>query len=199
MEYFSRYPEIANLTTTMSSVVISKLNDVLSQHEIPEIVRSDNGLQFSAQEFAEFANTYGFRYVTSSPKYPQSNGQIERVVQTMKNLLKNTEDRHLAVLSYHATPHPWCKLSPAELSMGQHIRTMVPVTDDHLLPNWLYHPRYQKINSQFKEKQNKDFDCYHGIYSLSPISMIQMCGLTLMMEDKCQGKLCQLLNLHNLM
>ena len=102
---FSRYPEIAKLTT-MSSVVISKLKNVFSQHRIPEIVRSDNGPQFSAQEFAEFPNTYGFRHVTISPKYTQSNGQVERMVQTMKNLLKNTEDPHLAVLSYRATPHP---------------------------------------------------------------------------------------------
>ena len=47
----------------MSSVVISNLKDVFTQH-----VTSDNGLQFSAQEFAEFANVYGFRYVTSIPK-----------------------------------------------------------------------------------------------------------------------------------
>ena len=147
VDYLSRYPEIAKLTTTTSSAVISKLKDVFSRHGIPEIVRSDNGPQFSAQEFAEFANTYGFRHVTSSPKYPQSNGQIERIVQTMKNLLKNSEDPHLAVLSYRATPHPWCKLSPAELSMGRQIRTMVPVTDDHLIPTWSYLPRFQKINS----------------------------------------------------
>ena len=86
----------------------------------------------------------------------------------MKNLLKNAED--LAVLNYRATPHPWCKLSPAELSMGQHIRTLVPITDDYLIPTWSYLQRFQKINSQFKEKQKKDFDCYHGVHSLPPIS-----------------------------
>ena len=101
---------------------------------------------------------------------PQRNGQIERMVQTTKNLLKNAEDLHLAVLSYRATPHPWCKLSPAELSMGRQIRTMVPVTDDHLIPTWSYLPRFQKINSQFKDKQKKDFDSYHGVHSLPPIS-----------------------------
>ena len=91
VDYLSRYPQIAKLTTTCN-VAISKLKDVFSQHGIPEIVKSDNGPQFSAQEFAEFANTYGFTHVTSSPKYPQSNGQIERMVQTKKNLLKNSED-----------------------------------------------------------------------------------------------------------
>ena len=54
--------------------------------------------------------------------------------------------------------------------MGWHIRIMVPVTDDHLIPTWSYLPRFQKINSQFKEKQKKDFDHYHGVYILLPIS-----------------------------
>ena len=71
VDYFSRYPEVARLTKTTSSFVISKLKDVFARHGIPEIVRSDNGMQFSAQEFAEFANTYGFEHVTSSLKYPQ--------------------------------------------------------------------------------------------------------------------------------
>ena len=185
MDYLSWYPEIAKLTTTTSSVVISKLKDVFSRHGINEIVRSDNGPQFSAQEFAEFANTYGFRHVTSCPKYPQSNDQIERMVQTMKNLLKNLEDLHLVVLSYRATPQFWCKLSPAELSMGRQIRTMVLVTDDHLIPTWSYLPRLQKINSQFKDKQKKDFYRYHGFTACHLLPMIQMYGLTLMMEDKC--------------
>ena len=147
MDYFSWYPELAKLTTTTSSVVIDRLKEVLAWHGIPEIVRSDNGPQFAAQEFSEFANTYGFRHVMSSPKYPQSNGQIERMVQTMKKLLKNAENPHLAVLSYRATPHPWCKLSPAELSMGRHIRTQVPVSDNHLIPNWSYLSKFQKINA----------------------------------------------------
>ena len=29
--------------------------------------------------------------------------------------------------------------------------------------------RFLKINSQFKEKQKKDFDRYHGVHSLPPI------------------------------
>ena len=37
-----------------------------------------------------------FQHLTSSPRYPQSNGEVERVVQTMKMVLKRSE-KYLAL------------------------------------------------------------------------------------------------------
>ena len=69
---------------------------------IPEVLRSDNGPQYASKEFSEFADEHNIQHVTSSPHFPQSNGQVERMVQTMKGLLKQSADPHLAVLSYNA-------------------------------------------------------------------------------------------------
>ena len=74
VDYFSRYPEVTKLTTTTSATVISHLKNMFSHHGIPEVVCSDNGPQFSDLEFTQFAKEYGFCHITSSPKYPQSNG-----------------------------------------------------------------------------------------------------------------------------
>ena len=49
---------------------------------------SDNGTQYSCDAFSEFAREYQFRHLTSSPLYPQSNGEAERAVKTIKGLLK---------------------------------------------------------------------------------------------------------------
>ena len=107
VDYFSRYPEVVQLRSTTSGAVISHLKSVFARHGIPEVVRSDNGPQYASKEFSEFAQSYGFQHITSSPKYPQSNGQAERMVQTVKQLLRDSEDPYLAILSYRATPMPW--------------------------------------------------------------------------------------------
>ena len=56
------------------------------------MVVSDNRPQYTSEEFQEFANRYGFAHITSSPHYPQSNGQAERTVRTVKKLLRLSED-----------------------------------------------------------------------------------------------------------
>ena len=107
VDYFSRYPEVIKLSSTTSSNIIALLKTIFARHGIPEVLRTDNGPQYAAKEFAVFARTYGFQHITSSPRFPQSNGQVERMVQTIKGMLKNSTDLHLAVLSYRATPMPY--------------------------------------------------------------------------------------------
>ena len=80
VDYFLRYPEIVKLTTTTSASVISALKSVFARHGVPEIVKSDNGPQYSSSEFQSFASSYDFQHITSSPKFPQSNGEAEHCV-----------------------------------------------------------------------------------------------------------------------
>ncbi|XP_072146220.1 uncharacterized protein [Dermacentor andersoni] len=86
-----------------------------------------------AAEFQSFARDYGFRTVTTSPRYPQANGEVERMVQTIKRLIVKAKDPYLSLLAYRDTPGPLGK-SPAELLMGRRLRTTVPVPPKSLLP-----------------------------------------------------------------
>ena len=105
IDYYSRFIEIAKLSTTILTSIITHLKSIFSRHGIPEIVRSDNEPQYSSEQFA---NHYGFSHITSSPEYPQSNGAAERAVRTVKDLLKKNKmhhgDMYMAMLAYRSTP-----------------------------------------------------------------------------------------------
>ncbi|PIK37700.1 hypothetical protein BSL78_25470 [Apostichopus japonicus] len=92
VDYYSRYIEVAKLTSTSkSSDIIMHLQSMFSRHGIPDVFRSDNGPQFISSEFKAFSKKYGFTHITSSPLYSQSNGEAERAVQTVKGLIKKSK------------------------------------------------------------------------------------------------------------
>ena len=117
----------------------------------------------------DFAHQYQFTHVTRSPHYPPRNGLAERTVQTAKRLLKNADDPFLALLSYRATPLPWCGKSPAELLMGRNIRTNLPQATKSLIPQWPYIQDFRDCNEQFKRQQKADYDRRHRVHELLPI------------------------------
>ena len=169
VDYFSRYPEVTTLSSTLSLSVITALKSSFARYGIPEIVATDNGPQFSSQEFKLFAREYNFHHQTSSPHFPQSNGQVERGVKTVKKLLKDAKDPHLSLLAYRSTPLPWCKLSPAELLMGRNIRSNIPQVQETLIPQWPYLTEFRHTNDLFKSQQKVNYDKRHRTQPLPDI------------------------------
>ena len=156
VDYYSRYPEVCKLESETANEVIKQMKEVFSRHGIPEMVISDNGPQYASQEFRRFAASYRFQGVTSSPRYPRGNGAAERMVQTVKSILKKCDDPCLGLLAYRSAPLQ-SGFSPAELLMGRRLRTNLgemcgnPMTaDDHLT--------FKAANTQYKAamKQNHD-------------------------------------------
>ncbi|UYV66509.1 K02A2.6-like [Cordylochernes scorpioides] len=87
-DYYSKYPEIERLKDMTSASVIVHCMSIFARHGIPLEVQSDNGPQFGSL-FKEFAQDYGFTHVTSSPRYPQSNGFIETFIKLLKKELSS--------------------------------------------------------------------------------------------------------------
>lgn len=168
VDYFSRYPELALLTSLTSASVILHLKSFFSRHGIPEIVVSDNGSQFVSGEFKLFAREYGFRSVTSSPRYPQANGEVERMVKTIKTLIIKARDPYISLLAYRDTPGPLGK-SPAELLMGRRLRTTLPLHPRSLLPRELNLNKVRGRDQAFREKQRRQFNRRHAARELPPL------------------------------
>ena len=135
VDYYSRFFEVSLLSSLRATDIILQMKSQFARHGIPRQVISDNGPQFSCAEFASFAKSWGFRYLTSSPIYPQSNGMAERAVQTIKTLLKKAEadrqDPYIGLMQYRNTPFPDSP-SPAQLLTNRRLRTTPSATDADL-------------------------------------------------------------------
>lgn len=92
---------------------------------------SDGGTQFTSGEFNKFASDWNFQHVRSSPRYPQSNGMAERTIQTVKRILKKSnetrQDPYLALLEFRNTPLSGLG-SPAQLLMNRQLRGSLPMS-----------------------------------------------------------------------
>ena len=99
---YSKFPIVRKLTGTTSRATINHLKSIFAEHGIPERLSTDNGPQYTSQEFYDLMQAYGVEQNTSSPMYPQSNGSAERMVQTIENILKKCdeegEDPYLGLL-----------------------------------------------------------------------------------------------------
>ena len=177
-DYFSRYQEVVKLNSTTSKRVIEALKSIFARHGTPETLISDNGPQYSAVEMKDFASTYVFEHVTSSPHYSRSNGLAERTVKTIKNLMKKSSDLNMLLLSYRSTPLHWCNLSPSELLMGRRVRTTIPQVSNQLIPEWSFLPEFRsKQDEKFKREQEKQYNRCHRVQNLQTYLITLQSGL----------------------
>ena len=151
-DIYTKFPILRKLRNTHSSSIIQTLKEIFSEHGIPRHFHSDNGPQFSATSFAQFAASWGFQHNTSSPHYPQSNGFIERQIQTIKRILTKTDDPEKALLFWRATPLERNHPSPAELLYGRIIKTTLPKTKV---------PASTKQDKLLNDRQKKASDRYN--------------------------------------
>ena len=171
VDYYSRWIEIKRLKIQTAESVIPASNELYATHGIPDIVISDNGPCFSAESFQEFAASYGFVQSTSSPRYPRSNGEVERAVRTAKGLLKKNEDPYLALLTYRSTPLQ-NGLSPSELLMGRRLQTQLPVLPSTLVPRNLLREREEVAKKEeiYRSNQKNNFDRRHQVHELPDLT-----------------------------
>jgi len=138
---------------TTAAKTISFLKEIFSEHGVPEVLRTDNGPQYSADEFTTFCKTWHIKHQTSSPGFPQSNGFAEALVKIVKGTLQRAKqsgiDPYMALLDTRATPIDAKLDSPAELLYQRRLRTTIPGKFKNT------NPKAQEIQDHQEEKVNK--------------------------------------------
>ena len=130
-DYYSKFPFVYVIPSQVTSTaVIVKMKSLFAEQGVPQRLISDNGGDFSSEAFRRFADQWCFDHVTSSPHYPQSNGFIERHVQTVTHTLKNVGPRYdvqMTLLVLRAAPIDSHFPSPTELLYGRRVVSNLPV------------------------------------------------------------------------
>lgn len=157
VDYLSKFPVVKSLQqTTVASQVISCLGEVFSDFGCPEVVISDNGPQFRCNEFSKFCKEWKIEHRTSSPLHPSGNGQVERWVGTVKNMIKKCssegKDWRKALLLIRNTPIDQELLSPSQLLQGRLLRDSVPVISSKYLVKGY---NMECVRVQLGERQSK--------------------------------------------
>ena len=170
VDYFSRYIEIALLGSSTALCVITHLKSMFARHGIPDELISDGGPPYKSRAFDLFSSQYGFEHTYSSPYYSQGNGESERAVQTIKNIMKKVsgQDLYLALLSYRTTPLE-NGFSPAQLLMGRDLRTPLPILPSQLKPSWPNLELLREKENKSRERIKGNYDCRKGVKSLDPL------------------------------
>ncbi|KAJ8889957.1 hypothetical protein PR048_009462 [Dryococelus australis] len=148
-----------------SKAVILRVKNIFVHHGIPETVHTDGGTQFTAEESQQFEKEYGFTHVTSSSKFPQSNGEAESPVKIAQRILSKEMDPNLGATLLESS------FSPAELLYGWKLRTTLPQASCSLQPHWnpLSLQQFRTCNLHIKERYRRNYDARHGVHELDPL------------------------------
>jgi hypothetical protein len=121
VDAYSKWPQVFVMPSTTVTKTIEALRQMFSMYGLPEHIVSDNGPQFTAEEFAVFTKTNGIRHTRSAPYHPATNGLAERFVQSLKQGLKASLSSGLPLiqrlshflLTYRSSVHSTTGVTPS--------------------------------------------------------------------------------------
>ena len=137
IDYFSGYIFYDELENETSKTVTKALTNNFRKFWPAERIISDNGPCFKSDEFRDFCNSYEIKHTTSSPHFHESNGRVERAIQTVKRMQRKTKSEKeftFALMAYHDTPISDMLPSPSELLFSKRTNArLIPAHNSAML------------------------------------------------------------------
>lgn len=133
IDSYSKWVEIFLTKTITSIFTIRKLREVFSRYGLVDTIVSDNGRQFTSDEFRVFTENNQIKHIFTAPGHPSTNGQAENFVKTVKkciysNLKEASPENidiflHRFLLDYRSSKHCTTGDSPAKLMFNRELKT----------------------------------------------------------------------------
>ncbi|KAI3755220.1 hypothetical protein L1987_55016 [Smallanthus sonchifolius] len=125
-------------TDKMEKLTRIYLKEVVSRHGVPISIISDRDARFTSRFWQSLRKDLGTRLDMSTAYHPQTDGQTERTIQTLEDMLRacvidfgNTWESHLPLVefSYNNSYHTSIKAAPFEALYGRKCRSPICWTE----------------------------------------------------------------------
>ncbi|GJW61221.1 putative reverse transcriptase domain-containing protein [Tanacetum coccineum] len=122
------------------------MKEVVTRHGIPVLIIYDLDGRFKSNFWRSFQKALGTRLDMSTAYHPQNDGQSERTIQTLEDMLQayvidfgNGWDRHLPLIefSYNNSYHTSIKAAPFEALYGHKCRSPICLAKGKLNPRYI--------------------------------------------------------------
>ncbi|GJW38231.1 putative reverse transcriptase domain-containing protein [Tanacetum coccineum] len=162
MDFVTKLPKTATGQDTIWGVV--------SKHGVPVSIISDRDGKFTSHFWKSLNKALGTRFDMSTAYHPETDGQSERTIQTLEDMLRACVldfgkgwDRHLPLVefSYYNSYHTNIKAAPFEVLYGRKCRSPIcgaEVGDSQLTDPEIIHETTEKI-VQIKSRIQAAHDC----------------------------------------
>ena len=185
-DYFSGFIEVERLRSTTSSTVIKTLKSLFTRYGVPDMIISDNGPQFTSEPLQ-----LNIQHITSSPRYPESNGKVENAIKRLFTKCRHANQSEFqALLDWHNTPTEGIGSSPAQQFLERRCRTLLPLTEEMLKPVYDTSADYQALRGK---RAKQAFYYNWQAHDLPPISVgetvsIRLPGKKQWTSGRCMGR-----------
>nr|GFC35485.1 reverse transcriptase domain-containing protein [Tanacetum cinerariifolium] len=124
MDFVTKLPKV---TDPMDKLARIYLKEVVTRHGIPVSIISDRDLRFASNFWRSLQNALGTRLDMSTAYHPKTDGQSERTIQTLEDMLRACAIKfgkgwvnHLPLVefSYNNSYHASIKAAPFEALYG---------------------------------------------------------------------------------
>ena len=130
-DYATRYPEAFPLRKVTATTISQAILQLFSRVGIPQEIITDQGTAFLSKKLKQVYSLLGIKGIRTTPYHPQTDGLVERYIQTLKSMLRKyvaangkNWDRWLPYLlfAYREVPQASTGFSPFKLLYGRPVR-----------------------------------------------------------------------------
>lgn len=133
VDHGSKFVEVFHDNNFTANNICKCIFSIFSRYGNPATVVTDNGPQFTSDEFIRFLRALGVRHTPTPVYYPEANAQAERFHRSLKDSIKvylkqgYTWADAIDVFLYHhrRIPHSRTKQSPLQKFLGRPVNGML--------------------------------------------------------------------------